>query len=128
MTTILIVEDDVFTRDIAEMMIQDWGYETLTAGDVEEGLLLMRSGRHIDALFTDIYLKKEVLGGCTLARQAVELRPELRVLYTTGNSPSMQMKSMFVDGQHFLPKPYTPEQLHTSVLDMFASCWIKRRK
>ena len=82
---------------------------------------MLRSGRHIDALFTDIYLKKEVLGGCTLARQAVELRPELRVLYTTGNSPSMQMKSMFVDGQHFLPKPYTPEQLHTSVLDMFAS-------
>jgi CheY-like chemotaxis protein len=121
MPTILIVEDDVFTRDIAEMMIRDWGYETLSAGDVDEALVLMRSPQHIDALFTDIYLKKEVLGGCDLARQAIALRPDLRVLYTTGNVPSTQMKSLFVDGQHFLPKPYTPDQLHDSVRGMLAA-------
>jgi CheY-like chemotaxis protein len=121
MPTILIVEDDVFTRDIAEMMIQDWGYETLAASDVDEALVHMRSARHIDALFTDIYLKKEVLGGCTLARQAIALRPDLRVLYTTGNAPTMQMKSLFVDGQHFLPKPYTSDQLHDSVRGMLAA-------
>ena len=121
MATILIVEDDIFTRDIAEMMIHDWGYETLLAGDLEEGLVLVRSSRHIDALFTDIYLKKEVLGGCDLARQAVALRPELRVLYTTGNAPTTQMKSLFVDGRHFLPKPYTSDQLHDSVRGMLAT-------
>ena len=90
-------------------------------GDVDEALVLVRSQRHIDALFTDIYLKKAVLGGCDLARQAIALRPELRVLYTTGNSPTPQMKSLFVDGQHFLPKPYTPDQLHDSVLGMLAT-------
>jgi CheY-like chemotaxis protein len=121
MATILIVEDDVFTRDIAEMMIRDWGHDTLSASDVDEALVLMRSPQHIDALFTDIYLKKEVLGGCDLARQAIALRPDLRVLYTTGNAPSTQMKSLFVDGQHFLPKPYTPDQLHDSVRGMLAA-------
>jgi hypothetical protein len=45
----------------------------------------IRSGQHIDALFTDIYLKDSILGGCELAHQAIALRPELRVLYTTGN-------------------------------------------
>jgi len=119
--TILIVEDDVFTRDIAEMMIHDWGHETLSAGDRDEALVLVRSDRRIDALFTDIYLKKEVLGGCELARQAIALRPELRVLYTTGNVPTTQMKALFVDGQHFLPKPYTSDQLHDSVLGMLAA-------
>lgn len=121
MPTILIVEDDVFTRDIAEMMIRDWGYETLSASDVAEALVHMRSPRHIDALFTDIYLKKAVLGGCDLARQAIALRPDLRVLYTTGNAPTTEMKSLFVDGQHFLPKPYTPDQLHDSVRGMLAA-------
>jgi CheY-like chemotaxis protein len=121
MAIILIVEDDIFTRDIAEMMIQDWGHDTLSASDVDEALVFMRSSRQIDALFTDIYLKKEVLGGCDLARQAVALRPELRVLYTTGNAPSTQMKSLFVDGQHFLPKPYTPDQLRDSVRGMLAA-------
>lgn len=118
MAVILIVEDDLFTRDMAEMMIQEWGHDTLSAGDVNEALVLVKSPRHIDALFTDIYLKKAILGGCELARHAVELRPELRVLYTTGNSPTDQMKSLFVNGRHFLPKPYTPDQLQNAVRDL----------
>ncbi|MEY4708273.1 MAG: hypothetical protein RJB58_1996, partial [Pseudomonadota bacterium] len=34
MAVILIVEDDVFIRQSAEMAVQDWGYQTLVAGDV----------------------------------------------------------------------------------------------
>ena len=71
MAVILIVEDDVFIREIAEMMIQDWGHHTLSASDVDEALLLLRSPQHIDALFTDIYLKHLVHGGCDLAHQAI---------------------------------------------------------
>src|ERR1017187_1951118 len=85
MAVILVVEDEVFTREIAEMMIHDWGHDTLSASDADEALLFLRSAQHIDALFTDIYLKDSVLGGCELAHQAIELRPKLRVLYATGN-------------------------------------------
>jgi CheY-like chemotaxis protein len=92
MAVILVVEDDVFIREIAEMMIQDWGHHTLSASDVDEALSLLRSPQHIDALFTDIYLKTAVLGGCELAHQAIKLRPKLRVLYTTGNSVTDKMK------------------------------------
>jgi len=121
MAVILIVEDDVFIREIAEMMIQDWGHYTLSASDVDEALSFLRSPQHIDALFTDIYLKTAVLGGCELAHQAIKLRPELRVLYTTGNSVTDKMKALFVDGKHFLPKPYTQHQLQGSVEGMFAA-------
>jgi CheY-like chemotaxis protein len=85
MAVILVVEDDVFIREIAELMIQDWGHHTLSASDVEEALLLLRA-RHIDALFTDIYLKNAVLGGYELAHQAIKLRPTLRVVYATAGS------------------------------------------
>ena len=57
MAVILIVEDDVFIREVAEMMIQDWGHQTLSACDVDEALLQLHSPQHIDALFTDIYLQ-----------------------------------------------------------------------
>ena len=77
MAVILIVEDDSFIRQIAEMMIQDWGHQTLSASDVDEALSLLRSPQRIDALFTDIYLKAAVLGGCELAHQAIKLRPNL---------------------------------------------------
>ena len=111
MAVILIVEDDVFIREIAEMMIQDWGHETLAAGDVDEALLILRSTQHIDALFTDIYLKNLVVGGCDLATQAMVLRPELRVLYTTGNTVNEKMQALFVAGTQCLRKPYTEYQL-----------------
>jgi CheY-like chemotaxis protein len=66
-------------------------------------------------LFTDIYLKRAVYGGCDLAREAKKLRPELRVLYATGNRATDELRSLFVAGSHFLGKPYTHHQLQTSV-------------
>jgi DNA-binding NtrC family response regulator len=118
---ILIVEDDVFIREVADMMIQDWGHQTLTASDVDEALIFLRSPQHIDALFTDIYLKASVHGGCDLACQAIALRPKLRVLYTTGNSLTDKMKALLIEGTHFLRKPYTQHQLHDSVTEMLAA-------
>jgi len=115
MAVILIVEDDVFIREVAEMMIEDWGHRILSAGDVEEALAHLRSPQHIDALFTDIYLKAAVHGGCELAKQAIKLRPHLRVLYTTGNLVSEQMKALFIEGTECLRKPYTERQLQDSV-------------
>lgn len=120
MAVVLIVEDDVFIREIAEMMIEDWGHQTLLASDVDEALALLRSPQHIDALFTDIYLKTAVLGGCDLAPQAIALRPKLRVLYTTGNSMSDKMKALFIEGAHFLCKPYSEVHLHDSIDGLLA--------
>jgi CheY-like chemotaxis protein len=121
MAVILIVEDDAFIREVAEMMIEGWGHHTLAASDVDEALSLLRSAQHIDALFTDIYLRGSVLGGCDLARQAIELRPELRVLYTTGNFVTDKMKALFVEGTQFLSKPYTENQLQDRLGAMLAA-------
>jgi CheY-like chemotaxis protein len=121
MAVILVVEDEVFIREIAEMMIQDWGHRILSAGDVDEALFHLRSSQSIDALFTDIYLKSDVLGGCDLARQAIKLRPNIRVLYTTGNTVTAAMKDLFVEGMQCLRKPYTELQLQGSVENMLAA-------
>jgi CheY-like chemotaxis protein len=121
MAVILIVEDDVFIRDDAEIMIQDWGHDILSASDVDEALSLLHSAQPIDALFTDIYLKKAVLGGYELAHQAIKLRQNLRVLYTTGNTINEKMKALFVEGAHFLQKPYTQRQLQSSVAELLAA-------
>ena len=121
MAMILIVEDDVFIREIAELVIQDWGYEVISASDVEEALVILRSPQPIDALFTDIYLKRAVQGGCDLAREAIRLRPGLRVLYTTGNAITDAMKALFVEGTTCLRKPYGDQQLKASIEHMLAA-------
>jgi CheY-like chemotaxis protein len=121
MAAILVVEDDVFIREYAETMILDWGHQILSACDVPEALVHLRSSARIDALFTDIYLKDQVHGGCNLARQAILLRPELRILYTTGNRVTDKLRALFAAGTHFLPKPYTEDQLGVSVHNLLAA-------
>lgn len=121
MAVILVVEDDVFIREMAELMILDWGHRILSACDVPEALVHLRSANHIDALFTDVYLKAEIHGGCDIARQAILLRPGLRVLYTTGNRATDVLHGLFAVGTHFLPKPYTEDQLGLSVRGLLAA-------
>ena len=42
-----------------------------------------------------------------LAKQAVEHRPGLKVLYTTGQTLTDGMRELFVSGSAFPKKPYT---------------------
>ena len=121
MAVILIVDDEVFIRQFTELMVQDLGHETLAAGDMDEALVHLQSPQRIDALFTDIRLKSMVLGGFELAHKAIKLRPELRVLYTTGSSVTEKMTALFVEGARFMQKPYTPAQLQTSMEELLAA-------
>ncbi len=121
MAVILVVEDDVFIREMAECMIADWGHQILSACDVPEALTHLRSLHHIDALFTDVNLKAEKHGGCDVARQAILLRPGLRVLYTTATLDTEKMHALFAAGTHFLSKPYTEQQLGLSVKNLLAA-------
>ena len=121
MATILIVDDEVFIRGVTEMMVQDLGHQTLVASDPDEALAHLQSAEPIDGLFTDIRLKSNLLGGFELAREATKLRPELRVLYTTGSSMTDKMRALFVDGAHFMQEPYTPAQLNDSMKELLAA-------
>ena len=121
MATILIVEDEVFIRDVAQLIIEGLGHETLLASDTDEALLVVRSPQSIDALFTDIRLKTATLGGYELAQHARKLRPQLRVLYASGNFTTDKTKALFVQGARFVQKPYSEQQLESAITDLLAA-------
>jgi len=115
MAVILIVEDDVFIRSNAEWILKDFGHEILSAPDLDGALLHLAAPGSIDALFVDIRLDALALGGYDVANQAILLRPELRVLYTSGSRLTSDMTDMFVRGGRFLEKPYSSQQLEFSI-------------
>lgn len=115
MTTVLIVEDDVFINMEAIFIVEDLGHTTLSAHDVEGALTILQSRAQIDLLFTDIRLKERRLGGYELAKAAVVLRPGLCVLYTTGDRLAEPESGLVLDGAHFLQKPYGEMQLQTAL-------------
>lgn len=115
MAVILIVDDEFFIREFTISTVEELGYETISAGDVEEAMFHIRSHQQIDALVTDVRLKKAINGGHELAHEAIKIRPDLRVIYSTGNAITDQAKALFVEGAHFLQKPYSPDQLKNAL-------------
>jgi CheY-like chemotaxis protein len=115
MAVILIVEDDASIRELVELILQDGGYETLSASDVEEAARLLCSRQPIHAVFTDIHLKSALLGGCEVAKLAAACRPGMPILYTTAESEPERLKAQFPKDSPFLRKPYTRSDLLGSV-------------
>ena len=115
MAVVLIVEDEVFTRQNAGWTIEDLGHNALLACDPGEALAHLTTPGDIDALFVDIRLGDLPFGGFDIAHQAIKLRPRLRVLYTSGSTLTAEMTGQFVSGGRFIQKPYSSDQLELSV-------------
>jgi hypothetical protein len=70
-------------------------------------------------LFVDLILQGNPEAGLSLASKAVELRPDLKVLYTSAQGMTDGMIALFVKNSAFLPKPYTVDQLKAILLIKF---------
>ena len=115
MATILVAEDEAPLLILAESYLGEQGHQTLSAGTLEQALALIDGEHEIDVLFSDLGLGGDAQAGLELPKQAVERRPGLKVLYTTGQTLTDGMKELFVSGSAFLAKPYTVEQLTTAL-------------
>lgn len=115
MALILIVEDEDQVRVLAEGLLQDGGHTTLSASTADQALAVLDGGDRIDLLFTDLGLQSDIQAGSMLAQEAIKRKTDLPVLYTTGQGLTDGMQAMFVERYEFLAKPYTSEQLLTSV-------------
>ncbi len=111
MPLILVVEDDDQVRLLAEGILQENDFLTLSAGTVEQAITILDGGEKIDALFIDLVLHGDIYGGLRVAQEAVKRVPALPVVYTTGQGITDRMQDLFVENSAFLGKPYTPEKL-----------------
>ena len=119
MAAILIVEDEAQVRVLAESYLREQGHQTLTAATMDEAVAVLDQSADIDLLLVDIELFGDVHAGLNLARRAVDRRPDLDVLYVSGHSVTDGMKALFVENSAFLAKPYTVDQLQTTLLVKF---------
>jgi CheY-like chemotaxis protein len=108
---ILIVEDDALVRRYVVTQVQSLGYRTLDAGDATEALTIIDSGGKIDLLFTDVMMPGSI-NGRQLAVEALNRRPSLKVLYTSGYEKNAMVQDGRLDsGVLLLAKPYRKVEL-----------------
>ncbi|MDR3463692.1 MAG: ATP-binding protein [Beijerinckiaceae bacterium] len=113
--SILLVEDEDLVRQFSTEALREAGYTVLEAATASDAVDLLRRHPEVALLFTDIVLKG-AMNGRALARQALALRPELKVLFTSGyRSESGVSYSGAGDAGDFLPKPFTTAALAAKI-------------
>ena len=80
--TILVVEDEQRVRHFSVDALRELGYIVISAANGSDALKALSDQPSIDMLFTDIVMPE--MNGRKLADRAMEMRPEIKVLFTTG--------------------------------------------
>jgi len=118
--TILIVDDEEVLRKVATAFLNGLGYKTLTAGNGEEALQVLKQHPGIDLLFCDVIMPGE-LDGYQVALEARKLHASAKVLLTSGFARMHEEHSKSDDkylsslASHLLGKPYNDGELALAV-------------
>ena len=101
---ILVVEDDLDVRETIVEMLSDLGYRTLVATSGPDALAILRNKTAVDLLFSDVIMPAG-MNGIELARTARRLRPELKILLSSGYAGDTPLDAIRAEFQ-FIGKPY----------------------
>jgi len=110
--TILVVEDEPEVRAVAVAFLRSLGYATFEAASAEQALDLLQEHDGIALLFSDVVLGSGMNGG-DLARAAMQLRPGLPTLLTSGYEHDVPLGDS--GALPLLRKPYRREDLSDAV-------------
>jgi signal transduction histidine kinase len=113
--TILVVEDNPMVRTLLGRLLPSLGYETLTAGGVEECLELVKTRTgSLHLLLTDVVMP--TMNGRELYERVRLLRPELKVLFMSGYTTEViGHHGVIEEGVHFLHKPFSRSALSIKI-------------
>jgi PAS domain S-box-containing protein len=101
---IMIVEDEVMVRSLIETVLAGKGFEIVTAGNGAEALARLESFE-VDLIITDMVMPG--MTGQELAARALQIHPEVKILYMSGYSASaIQSDGVLDEGTLFLEKPF----------------------
>ena len=117
--TLLLVEDEDVVRSLVRRALQSFGYNVLEAGNADDALVLCvgYEGR-IDLLVTDVTMPGE-MGGRELVEELAHLRPETKVIYTSGyTDDAIVRRGILEPGVHFVQKPFKPADLVRKVREV----------
>jgi CheY-like chemotaxis protein len=110
---VLVVDDEEPVRGFQRRVLETDGYQVLEATNGLEGLDLLAAGSAVNLLIAD--LDMPVLSGDEMVSRIRAIRPDLPVLYVTGNIDRLMDARPLWEGEAFLEKPFTAAGLREAV-------------
>lgn len=118
--TILVVEDEPLLLDLLREMLQEEGYQVLTATTGTQAVDMYRSEmKRVSLVLSDMGLP--TMGGWEVLQQLKVINPQVKVILSSGFMDTKVRQDMLRSGaKDFIQKPYTPEkvleQIRNSIL------------
>ncbi|HEX2250424.1 MAG TPA: response regulator [Gemmatimonadales bacterium] len=111
--TVLVVDDEEGVREVAERMLQDFGFTTIAAVDGRDALeIIERVGEMVTAVLLDISMPR--MGGQETFRRLRQRCPDLPVIMMSGYTEQTVASQFIGSGPGFiafLQKPFLAEDL-----------------
>ena len=114
-TTILLVEDEKFVREVAGEILLSDGYCPLQAWCAAEARRLFYEHEDVHLLVTDVVLPDD--NGAHLAQELGSRRPGLKTIFISGYPETAVARAGVQehDLRYYLPKPFSSESLTTKI-------------
>ncbi len=122
--TILVVDDAPDTLEIIQRNLTHKGYQVYTAPGATEAISFLE-GTPVDLVITD--LKMPEVGGLDLVRHVRANIPDTEVMMITGYATiDGAVKAIKIGAEEFLAKPFTDEELFTTVKNILEKLQARR--
>ncbi|MDX8401522.1 MAG: response regulator [Mariprofundaceae bacterium] len=108
---VLVVDDEETVREMACVMLEDMGFETIAARDGEEALRLFeQEHRNLDLVLTDLTMPH--MSGHELFSRIQQIAPGFPIVLTSGYNEQEAIQQFSGKGlAGFVQKPFTPTAL-----------------
>jgi PAS domain S-box-containing protein len=116
--TILVVEDDSRVRRVTTARLRSLGYEVIEADNGAAAFPLLAAHPKIAMIFTDVVMPGG-MNGDELAEAALAIKPDLKVLFTSGYAQPAVARQGLGAGA-WLKKPYTAVELAEKVREILS--------
>jgi two-component system, response regulator PdtaR len=112
---VLVVEDDLLIRLHATQIVEGAGFDVIEASNADEAIAILEVRSDITVLFTDIQMPGS-MDGLKLAAAVKGRWPPIKIVATSG---LVDVRSDDLpEGGRFLPKPYDPALLMTTLREL----------
>jgi CheY-like chemotaxis protein len=116
---VLVVEDDILVRTVVSAYLRECGYDVVEAGNADEAIPVMQSDVRIDILLTDVSMRGSV-DGFGLARWVRRVRPDIKVILTSGAQRTAKAAGDLCEDGPLLAKPYDHADLARRIRSLLA--------
>lgn len=116
--TILLVDDEAMVMEVAQEMLEELGYNTMTASSGQEALEIYLKNQHaIDLVVLDMIMP-DMSGGDTY-NQMRKINPDIKALLSSGYSIEGKASQIMRCGCNgFIQKPFNIEELSNKVREI----------